>query len=50
MTRCSPLCERNTKLKEKQKVKKRKRVVMLEEECCENLKQEKVSHASEHSN
>ena len=32
MTRCPPLCGRNTKLEEGQKVKKRKRVVMLEEE------------------
>jgi len=30
MTRCLPLCERNTKLEEEQKVKKGKRVVMLE--------------------
>jgi len=32
MTRCSPLCERNTKLEKGQKVKKGKRVVTLEEE------------------
>ena len=32
MTRCPPLCGRNTKLEEEQKVKKGKRVVMLEEE------------------
>ena len=32
MTRCPPLCGRNTKLEEGQKVKKRKRVVMLKEE------------------
>ena len=32
MTRCSPLCERNTKLEKGQKVKKGKRVVILEEE------------------
>jgi len=32
ITRCPPLCERNTKLKKGQKVKKGKRVVTLEEE------------------
>ena len=32
ITRCLPLCGRNTKLEEEQKVKKGKRVVMLEEE------------------
>jgi len=31
MTRCPPLCRRNTKLKEGQKVKKEKRVITLEE-------------------
>ena len=31
MTRCPPLCRRNTKLKEESKVKKGKRVVTLEE-------------------
>jgi len=30
--RCPPLCGRNTKLEKRQKVKKGKRVVMLEEE------------------
>ena len=32
MTRCPPLCRRNTKLEKGQKVKKGKKVVMLEEE------------------
>jgi len=32
ITRCPPLCERNTKLEKGQKVKKEKRVVTLEEE------------------
>jgi len=32
ITRYPPLCRRNTKLEERQKVKKGKRVVMLEEE------------------
>ena len=32
MTRCPPLCGRNTKLKKGQKAKKGKRVVTLEEE------------------
>ena len=32
MTRCPLLCGRNTKLEKEQKVKKRKRIVMLEEE------------------
>ena len=32
MMRCPPLCGRNTKLEKRQKVKKGKRVVMLEEE------------------
>ena len=32
ITRCPPLCRRNTKLEEGQKVKKEKRVVMLKEE------------------
>jgi len=32
MTRCPPLCRRNMKLEERQKVKKGKRVVTLEEE------------------
>jgi len=30
MTRCPLLCERNTKLKENKKIKKRKQVVTLE--------------------
>jgi len=32
MIRCSPLCRRNTKLEKRQKAKKGKRVVILEEE------------------
>jgi len=32
MTRCLPLCGRNTKLKEEKRVKKGKRVATLEEE------------------
>ena len=32
ITRCPPLCGKNTKLEEEQKVKKGKRVVTLEEE------------------
>jgi len=32
MTRCPPLCGRNTKLKEEKKVKKKRQVVTLEEE------------------
>ena len=32
MTRCSLLCGKNTKLKEKKKVKKKRQVVTLEEE------------------
>ena len=32
MTRCPPLCGRNTKLKEEKRIKKGKRVVTLEEE------------------
>ena len=32
MTRCPLLCGRNTKLKEKKKVKKKRQVVTLEEE------------------
>jgi len=32
MTRCLPLCRRNTKLKKESKVKKGRRVVTLEEE------------------
>ena len=32
MTRCPPLCRRNMKLEEGNKMKKEKKVVMLEEE------------------
>ena len=32
MIRCPPLCERNMKLKEEKKVKRVKRVAMIEEE------------------
>jgi len=31
ITRCLPLCRRNTKLKEKKRIKKGKRVVTLKE-------------------
>ena len=32
ITRCLPLCERNTKLEEEKRIKKGKRVATLEEE------------------